>query len=101
MSIDNGNTVSETINMSLRKNYTVGEQEFFGELDSYWSNSGGTTVDKLTSFARFVPRQAVASNMGCRMGASPKSIQRLLSIPMGSLKTFYAARLNSLFLSLT
>ncbi len=61
MEADSGSIASETINMSLRENYTSGEQQFFAELDSYWNNSSGTTVDKLTSFARFVPRQALAT----------------------------------------
>lgn len=61
MAADNDTSESETINMSLRANYTSCEQQFFGELDSYWAISSGTTVDKLTSFARFVPRQALAT----------------------------------------
>ncbi len=51
----------ETINMSLRDNYTDREQEFFSSLDQYWSDSGGSTVDKLSSFSRFVPRQSLAT----------------------------------------
>lgn len=61
MAENKSDTTSETINMSLRENYTSREQGFFDSLDSYWSQSNGTTVDKLTSFARFVPRQAVAT----------------------------------------
>ena len=75
MSLDNQNTPSQTINMSLRKNYTAGEQEFFGELDSYWTGSGGTTVDKLTSFARFVPRQALATLL-----ARERMFQKILNV---------------------
>lgn len=50
-----------TINMSLRDNYTTEEQQFFTQLDGYWETSGGSIVDKLSSFARFIPRQALAT----------------------------------------
>lgn len=50
-----------TFNMSPQANYTAPEREYFAELDGYWARSAGTPLDKLSTFARFVPRQALAT----------------------------------------
>jgi hypothetical protein len=61
MTADRDEDLKPTINMSLTDNYTTSEQQFYGELGGYWDRSGGSTVEKLSSFARFVPRQALAT----------------------------------------
>lgn len=61
MASANEQEMQRTINMSMRDNYTKGEQQFFDQVDTYWQESQGTTVDKLSSFARFVPRQSIAT----------------------------------------
>lgn len=61
MNNDSQPDTSPTINMSLRENHTDQEQKFFSEISNYWESSSGTVADKLYSFGRFTPRQAIAT----------------------------------------
>ncbi|MEZ6128500.1 MAG: TylF/MycF/NovP-related O-methyltransferase [Planctomycetaceae bacterium] len=47
--------------MSVTDNYTEREQSFFESIDANWTNAGGSITDRLFSFTRFVPRQALAT----------------------------------------
>lgn len=60
--LDERNTKpGSTFNMSPQVNYTDHERQYFSEFDDYWARSNGSPLDKLSSFARFVPRQALAT----------------------------------------
>jgi|LakMenEpi03Aug12_release.lakeMendotaPanAssembly.Ray.scaffolds.fasta_scaffold54892_2 hypothetical protein len=52
-----------TVYMSSRDNYTASELSFYGEASAVFTEASGSTVDKLQTFTRFVPRQAIATFM--------------------------------------
>lgn len=47
--------------LSNQVNFTSTEREYYSQLSSHFVDSPGTVNDKLNSFARYVPRQALAT----------------------------------------
>jgi hypothetical protein len=60
---DKNKSAENTVYMSPRANYTLSELSFYDEASTIFDEASGTTVDKLQTFTRFVPRQAIATFM--------------------------------------
>lgn len=52
---------ASTIYMSARENHNQNEIDFFNSASSHFSEASGSVLDKLQTFSRFVPRQAIAT----------------------------------------
>jgi len=62
-SVSSESSSDSLIYMSEKSNYTLQERQYFDSLQEHFDNATGSAVEKLQSFARFVPRQTIATFM--------------------------------------
>ena len=48
------------MDQSDKKNYLRSEQEFFGQVEGYFTHSSASFTEKMHAFTRFVPRQSLS-----------------------------------------
>lgn len=56
----------QTVYMSDRRNFSSSELNYFDTIESVFEEATGTVLDKLQTFARFVPRQSLATFLARR-----------------------------------
>lgn len=57
----NSGIIKKVPELSNQANFTSAEREYFSESAAHFEDSPGTVNDKLNAFARYVPRQALAT----------------------------------------